>query len=85
MTSSFHPVYSPFTQSQIGQVQTSTAQDIESALQTAYALHRDRDQWLSKTKRIEILKRAAQIIGERRHEIAVQAASEGESHSRIRS
>lgn len=70
-------VYSPYSQALVGQVSLSSEEDIESALRVAYALHRDRDGWLKKTERIEILKRAAGLIAERRQDLALQAASEG--------
>jgi acyl-CoA reductase-like NAD-dependent aldehyde dehydrogenase len=50
---------------------------VERALSTAHALYRNRRQWLSKQQRIAILKRAAEIVGTRREEIARQAAHEG--------
>lgn len=78
MTSSTsHSVYSPYSQASVGQVSFSSQEDIESALTVAYALHRDRDGWLKKTERIAILKRAADLIAERRQALALQAASEG--------
>ncbi len=43
----------------------------------AQALYKDRSGWLSKPRRIEILRRAAEIIKERREELALQAAREG--------
>ncbi|ACI59500.1 Aldehyde Dehydrogenase (plasmid) [Rhizobium leguminosarum bv. trifolii WSM2304] len=70
-------IFSPFDTSRIGQVAAASPVEIERALETAYALFRDRRQWLSKQKRIEILKRAAAIITQRREELARQAASEG--------
>lgn len=70
-------VQSPFDGAQVGQVRTSSAEDIERALATAHALFRDRRQWLPKQRRIAILKRAAEIIQSRREAIARQAAHEG--------
>jgi acyl-CoA reductase-like NAD-dependent aldehyde dehydrogenase len=70
-------VKSPFDGAHVGQVAASSAQDIERALATAYALFRDRRQWLPKQQRIAILKRAAEIITSRREAIARQAAHEG--------
>lgn len=70
-------VYSPFDGALVGQVPTATPEDVERALSTAYALFRDRRQWLSKQQRIAILKRAAEIIASRREALARQAASEG--------
>ena len=70
-------VSAPFDGSDISSVPNATQQDVENALATAHALYRDRDGWLSKPRRIEILKRAAEIIKERREELALEAAREG--------
>ncbi|EUC20685.1 aldehyde dehydrogenase family protein [Paraburkholderia hospita] len=70
-------VRSPFDGHHIADVPTSTEADLEKALSTAHALFRDRKRWLSKEQRLAILRKAAAIIGQRREEIARQAASEG--------
>jgi acyl-CoA reductase-like NAD-dependent aldehyde dehydrogenase len=70
-------VTAPFDGSDISSVPNATQQDVENALATAHALYRDRDGWLSKPRRIAILKRAAEIIKERREELALEAAREG--------
>lgn len=70
-------VTAPFDGSPISSVPNATQQDVENALATAHALYRDRDGWLSKPRRIEILKKAAEIIKERREDLALQAAREG--------
>jgi acyl-CoA reductase-like NAD-dependent aldehyde dehydrogenase len=70
-------VSAPFDGSDISSVPNATQQDVENALATAHALYRDRDGWLSKPRRIAILKRAAEIIKERREELALEAAREG--------
>lgn len=72
-----HSVYSPYDQSLVGQVAISTAEDVDAALARAYALFRDRKGWLSKVTRMQILERAAELIGARRQAIALQAAREG--------
>ncbi|MEC8172275.1 MAG: aldehyde dehydrogenase family protein, partial [Pseudomonadota bacterium] len=54
-----------------------TMEDVENAMAMAHALHRNRDGWLSKPQRIDILRRAAEIIKERREDLALQAAREG--------
>ena len=71
------PVTAPFDGSEIATVPNATREDVESALATAHGLYRDRDGWLSKPQRIEILRKAAEIIKERRQELAVAAAREG--------
>jgi len=70
-------VTAPFDGSDISSVPNATQLDVENALATAHALYRDRDGWLSKPRRIAILKRAAEIIKERREELALEAAREG--------
>ena len=70
-------VTAPFDGSDISSVPNATQQDVENALATAHSLYRDRDGWLSKPRRIEILKRTAEIIKERREELALEAAREG--------
>lgn len=77
MTTTAHSVYSPFDQALVGQVATTSATDLEVALNKAHSLFRNRDQWIPKLKRIEILKRAAALITDRRQQIALQAAREG--------
>jgi acyl-CoA reductase-like NAD-dependent aldehyde dehydrogenase len=70
-------VTAPFDGSNISSVPNATQHDVENALAMAHALYRNRDGWLSKPRRIEILKRAAEIIKERREELALEAAREG--------
>ena len=65
-------VTAPFDGAHIAQVPVSDAADVEHALATAYALHRNRRQWLSKPQRIAILRRAAELVTARREEIARQ-------------
>ena len=71
------PVTAPFDGSEITTVPNATREDVERALATAHGLYRDRDGWLSKPQRIGILRKAAEIIKERRQELAVAAAREG--------
>ena len=59
-------VTAPFDGAEIGTVPSSNAAQVEAALASAYALYQDRDTWLPKPKRIEILRRAAEIVRERR-------------------
>ena len=67
----------PWDESPIATVGDADAEDVENALIAAYALFRDRDSWLPVDRRIEILERAAQLMQERRSELAVEAAREG--------
>ncbi len=70
-------VHSPYDGTVIGKVAVSTQADVEQALAVAHSIFRDRNQWLSKPKRIEILRHAAELISARRVQIATQAANEG--------
>jgi len=70
-------VTAPFDGAHLGSVPQSGKDEIEAALARAYALYRDRDAWLPLPERLEILRRAAEIIKERRHDLALQSAREG--------
>ena len=70
-------VTAPFDGSEIASVPNATGKDVENALATAHALYRNRDGWLSKPQRIDILRKTAEIIKERRQQLAVAAAREG--------
>lgn len=70
-------VHAPYNGKLLGHVAAATAADVEQALSVAHGLFRDRSQWLSKPRRIEILHRAAGLVAERKLEIATQAAAEG--------
>ena len=70
-------VTAPFDGAHIATVDVADEKAIETALTTAYTLYRDRSKWLSASKRIEILEKAAQLMRERAEELAVEAAREG--------
>ncbi len=70
-------VTAPFDGAVIARLPRMNAVQAEAALATAYALYRDRDAWLPKAQRIEILRNAAKIIAGRAEELALQAAREG--------
>ena len=70
-------VTAPYDGTVVGQVKVSSAEDVETALSRAHALFRDRDAWLPLYKRLDILRRAAEIIKERREDLALQSAREG--------
>ncbi len=70
-------VDAPFDGSVIAEIETGGAETVERALATAHRLYRDRDGWIPKPERIEILKRAAEIMQARRDELTVEAAREG--------
>ena len=70
-------VHAPWDRNLIATVQRGGPPVVEKALDTAYQLFRDRDAWLSAARRIDILRRAAALMQERREELAVEAAREG--------
>ena len=70
-------VTSPFDGELLGELETTNETGIESALTRAHALFRDRSKWLTKSRRIEILRTAAELIRERREELALASAKEG--------
>lgn len=67
----------PFDGALIATVVTAGEQEVELALATAYALFRDRDAWLAPSRRIEILRKAAQLMEQRAESLALDAAREG--------
>lgn len=70
-------VRSPFDGALIAKLPRMNEAQVEAALAGAYRLFRNRDSWIPKAKRIEILRNAGKIIAERHEELALQAAREG--------
>ncbi len=70
-------VNNPFNGQLIKQVAINSAADVEQALARAHALTQDRSAWLPAYERIEILERAAQIMGDQIEELTNIAAEEG--------
>ena len=70
-------VHSPYDDEVVGQVDMAGEAQIESALGTAYALHRDRDVWLSVSERITVLEKVAVRMQECFDELVECATSEG--------
>ncbi|MBT7487946.1 MAG: aldehyde dehydrogenase family protein, partial [Rhodospirillales bacterium] len=70
-------VLSPYDEGCIGELNLVGAAEIETMLSTAHSLFSDRSCWLPKRDRLSILRKAAELIRERRESLAVQAASEG--------
>ena len=70
-------ITAPYDGQIIGSVKTVDGSTIEEMLSSAHSLFLDRSRWIKKSKRIEILRRVAEIIRERRESIAVCAAQEG--------
>ena len=70
-------VHAPFDGARIATVEAASADVVERAFATAYALYRDRDAWLPAAKRIEVLTRAAAMLEQQRDDLAIEAAREG--------
>lgn len=70
-------VVSPFDLSVIATIETSGADAVEQALDTADRLFRDRSHWLPASRRIEILEKTVAIMTERAEALAIEAAREG--------
>ncbi len=70
-------VTAPFDGSLIAEVPVADQAAVETALSGAKALFDNRDAWLGTPKRIEILRRAADIMSRQAEKLAVSAAREG--------
>ena len=70
-------IEAPFDRSVIATIERGDADTVECALHTATSLFENRDAWLSRAQRIEILNETAAIMTGRRETLAVEAAREG--------
>ena len=70
-------ITAPFDDSIIATIDTAAAAAVDQALETAHALFRDRDAWLSPAQRIDILQKTAALMRQRREELTLEAAREG--------
>ena len=70
-------VTSPYDGRELDKVATAGPSHVDDALKAAYALYRDRGEWLSIPSRIRILSKAASIMRSRARELTLLAASEG--------
>jgi acyl-CoA reductase-like NAD-dependent aldehyde dehydrogenase len=70
-------VVNPYSLERIGRVETRSWDDIDTMLDVAHGLYRNRDGWLPAFKRIEILKETARLMAGRFEELALLIASEG--------
>lgn len=70
-------VWAPFDGAEIATVAVSDINAVDKALDTATRLYKNRDGWLSAEKRIDILEKTAEIMGERFETLAIEAAREG--------
>ncbi len=72
-----HTVTAPYDDSVIATMDTADGAAVETALQTADALFKDKKNWLSVPTRIAILQKTAQIMSEQAEHLALEAAREG--------
>ena len=70
-------VLNPFDLSVVDSIAKSGPSDVETALNKAYGVYRDRSQWPQLFKRLHILERIATIIEKRFDELANTATREG--------
>jgi len=70
-------VVNPYNQQIIGTVPLTDAQTIDKYLQSSHELVRNRKNWLPAYRRIEILKKSAQLMQDRSEALALQIADEG--------
>jgi len=70
-------IFAPYDGSLIATVELASSAAVDRALATAYGLFRNRDAWIRPAQRLEVLDRTAVIMGERREELAREAAREG--------
>lgn len=70
-------VIAPYDGALIATVDTADAPAVEKAIDNAHKLYRNRDAWLKPSQRIEILRKAIEIMTARAEELAKEAAREG--------
>ncbi|MCC5796178.1 MAG: aldehyde dehydrogenase family protein [Methylophaga sp.] len=70
-------VVSPFDQQLLATVETADATAVDIALNTAYALYRDRQGWLPVPQRLAILEKALSLMSDQADALARGAAAEG--------
>jgi len=70
-------VTAPYDNAMIATLDTADDAAADRAMETAYALFRDRDRWLPAAERIAILERTAELMGDRAEMLALEAAREG--------
>jgi acyl-CoA reductase-like NAD-dependent aldehyde dehydrogenase len=70
-------VTAPFDGALIATIETGGSDAVEHALATAYALYRDKKNWLTAQCRIDVLEKTADIMSSRFNALAIEAAREG--------
>ncbi len=72
-----HKVFAPYDRSIIATATIADKLAVETALENAYSLFRNRDAWLKPSQRIRILEKASGIMKESADKLALEAAREG--------
>ena len=70
-------VTSPYDGRELGQVATAGPEHVDDAMFAAHELFRDKDSWLAIPERLDILNKAAAIMGSQVEDLTLLAASEG--------
>ncbi|SCZ87189.1 aldehyde dehydrogenase family protein [Nitrosomonas mobilis] len=70
-------VYAPYDRRPIATVATADQDTVNLALNNAHSLFEDRSRWLTKERRLEILKKTAELMAENFEFLALEAAKEG--------
>jgi len=70
-------VTSPYDGSVVGEVAFSSYEEVQAAIDVAYEKFEDKDNWIPKFKRIEILEKLMEIMSSQVEELTILCASEG--------
>ena len=70
-------VFAPYDLSLIEEIPLKSAEEMQAAIDKAYSLFENRDNWLPKYKRVEILEKIAQLMEANSEEIIQTSAKEG--------
>jgi len=70
-------VFAPYDRSLIKEIPLKSGEEMTATIEKAHRLFEDREQWLPKYKRVEILEKIAQLMEERSEEIIKISAQEG--------
>ena len=74
-------VFSPYDGENVGEVNLVGGAEIEAMLATAHRLFSDRSCWLPTSDRLSILRKAAELIRERREPLALHVLELIQSHA----
>lgn len=70
-------VLNPFNQEELAEITLTDACEMEKAIKLAYDTFKDRDKWLPKYKRVEILEKTIELMSSQKKELTEIAAREG--------